>query len=318
MKSVLLAPLRGITDVVFRNAFHHHFAGITEAVAPFVTSVGGRRVKASHLRDLVPAENRRMRVVPQILSRDDDAFVRLANTLVDQGYDEINWNLGCPYPMVAKKMRGSGLLCHPQRIDRMLERIVPGVNAAISVKTRLGRFDALEMETLIPIFNRYPLKRVIVHPRTGIQMYDGSVDLSAFERCLRTIVHPVVYNGDITSADDFQRMEIMFPDVSGWMLGRGLVADPFLAERIQNCGQPIDRRRTRFAAFHAELLEMYGRRFSGPGHVLDRMKGLWRYFGGGIGGGQDLWKRIRKASSIGAYRQLVDAWLNAPEAWGEG
>ena len=273
MKDLVLAPLRGITDVVFRNAFQHHFTGVAQAVAPFVTSVGGRRIKPSHLCDLAPADNRWMPVVPQILSRDSDAFICLANTLVDLGYNEINWNLGCPYPMVAKKMRGSGLLCHPQRIDRMLDRIVAGVKAKISVKTRLGRFSADEMDHLIPVFNRYPIARVIVHPRTGIQMYDGSVDLPAFGRCLQAIAHPVIYNGDIITAGDLERLEGMFPEVSGWMLGRGLIADPFLAERIRNPGQAIARPRERFAAFHAELLAAYENRFAGPGHVLDRMKG---------------------------------------------
>ena len=108
MKHLILAPLRGFTDTVFRNAFQRRFQGVEEAVAPFVTSVNGRRIKPSHLRDLAPADNRALPVVPQILSNNSDEFVCLARTLFELGYEEINWNLGCPYPMVAKKYRGSG------------------------------------------------------------------------------------------------------------------------------------------------------------------------------------------------------------------
>jgi tRNA-dihydrouridine synthase B len=222
MIPLILAPLRGFTDAVFRNAFQRHFQGVDEAVAPFVTSIKGRRIKASHLLDLKPLDNRLMPVVPQILSNHEDEFIRLANTLFDLGYPEINWNLGCPYPMVAKKMRGSGLLPYPDVIDRMLEKILGRFEGRLSIKTRLGRFCADEMDRIIPVFNRYPLARIIVHPRTGVQMYAGTVDLDAFESCLVKISHPVVYNGDIHNLDGYRAMEARFEGVSGWMVGRGV------------------------------------------------------------------------------------------------
>ena len=94
MTHLIMAPLRGFTDVIFRNTFQHHFNGIDEAVAPFVTSTQGRRIKPSHLRDLTPGDNRALPVVPQILSNNSDEFICLANTLHDLGYGEVNWNLG--------------------------------------------------------------------------------------------------------------------------------------------------------------------------------------------------------------------------------
>lgn len=306
-KPMILAPLRGITDAVFRNAFQRHFQGIDEAVAPFVTSIKGRRIKPSHLYDLTPADNRAMPVVPQILSNHVDEFICLANTLFDLGYGEINWNLGCPYPMVARKIRGSGLLPHPDRIDRMLDRLLPRLYGSLSIKTRLGRFSADEMSPLIPVFNRYPLSRVIIHPRTGAQMYTGQVDLDAFAACLERIAHPVVYNGDINDPDGFKALESRFPAVSGWMVGRGLVTNPFLAEMIQKKTRRINDRNSRFSKFHAELVEGYGRRFSGSSHVLDRMKGCWCYFADGFPEGRRILKQIHKAGSLERYRQIVAA-----------
>lgn len=306
MKTLIMAPLRGVTDAVFRNAFQNHFDGVGEAVAPFVTSLKGRRIKPSHLRDLAPERNRSLSVVPQILSNDADEFITLANTLEDMGYREINWNLGCPYPMVAKKMRGSGLLPHADVIDRLLDKILTGFHGRLSIKTRLGRFYADEMDRLIPVFNRYPLFRMIVHPRTGVQMYTGTVDLNAFAICLERISHPVVYNGDIHDLAIFSRLFDRFPEVDQWMLGRGLIADPFLPEKIQTGTPDIHRRKERFAAFHDDLLSGYHALFSGPGHVLDRMKGLWGYFSGGFEDGTRLLQRIRKARSLDRYRQRVD------------
>lgn len=305
MKHLILAPLRGFTDAAFRNTFQRHFKGIDEAVAPFVTSLKGQRIKPSHLLDLAPAHNRDMSVVPQILSNQPDEFICLANTLLDLGYREVNWNLGCPYPMVAKKMRGSGLLPHPDSIDRMLDRIFNGYTGYLSIKTRLGRYARDEMERLYPVFNRYPLRRVIVHPRTGVQMYAGNVDLDAFEDCLKRISHPLVYNGDINDPDMFETLAVRFPSVSGWMLGRGLIANPFLAEMIQSENRRIRCRKARFEKFHEDLMDAYCRQFSGPGHVLDRMKGFWRFFAADFPDGRRILKKIRKTDSIDSYRLVV-------------
>ena len=315
-RNLILAPLRGFTDAVFRNTFQRHFHGVNEAVAPFVTSIKGRRIKPSHLQDLAPADNRTMPVVPQILSNHPDEFICLANTLFDLGYREINWNLGCPFPMVAKKMRGSGLLPHPDIIDRMLDKMLHGFSGNLSIKTRLGRFSGDEMDRLIPVFNRYPLARVIVHPRTGVQMYAGSVDLKAFEVCLTRICHPVVYNGDINDLAIFQLLETRFPSLSGWMLGRGLIANPFLPEMIQSGTRLVCNRNKRFENFHDDLVVGYCRRFSGPGHVLDRMKGFWRYFAVNFPDGRRIMKRIRKADSLDSYRQEVTAVFDGQDRWG--
>ena len=312
MKSLIMAPLRGITDSVFRNAFQSHFDGVDEAVAPFVTSLKGRRIKPSHLRDLTPELNRSLPLVPQILSNDADEFITLANTLTDMGYQEINWNLGCPYPMVAKKKRGSGLLPHADLIDRLIDNILSEFHGKLSIKTRLGRFCADEMDRLIPVFNRYPLVRLIIHPRTGVQMYTGAVDLDAFGLCLAQIAHPVVYNGDIRDLSTFSRMTERFPEVSQWMLGRGLIADPFLPEKIQAGSSDVHRRKERFAAFHEDLLSGYIALFSGLGHVLDRMKGLWGYFASGFEDGGRMLKRIRKARDLDRYRLLVDQVFSQP------
>ena len=307
---LILAPLRGFTDFVFRNTFQRHFAGIDEAVAPFVTSTKGRRIKPSHLRDLNPEQNQTMPVVPQILSNNSEEFVFLAKKLFDLGFEEINLNLGCPYPMVAKKRRGSGLLPHPEVVDRLLFEILDGVPGRLSIKTRLGRFSADEMDSLIPIFNRYPLSRVIVHPRVGEQMYAGRVNLDAFGMCLAQINHPVIYNGDINDPFGFDQLQAEFPGAVGWMLGRGLIANPFLAEIIKGQSPSSEHRMSRFRNFHDDLVDNYSRLFSGPGHVLDRMKGFWRYFADGFVDGRRILKYIRKVNALKRYQMLVDEFLN--------
>jgi tRNA-dihydrouridine synthase B len=310
---LILAPLRGVTDAIFRDTLALHFRGFDRAVAPFISSVCGRRVKTSHLRDILPKNNRRLPLVPQVLSKEADEFITMADAIARLGYDTVNWNLGCPYPMVARKGRGSGLLPHPERIDAFLERVMSAISIHLSVKIRLGRFDSTEIVDLLPVFNRYPLAEVTIHPRTGVQMYTGKVDLERFARCLSGLQHPVVFNGDITGVGRQRSLAKRFPGVKGWMIGRGAVRNPFIAESIRSGGQPILDRMARFRRFHDDLYRRYADRLHGPAHLLDRMKGLWGYFGGAFDEGRTLVKAIRKCRKTAQYEQLVSAFFDGPD-----
>lgn len=302
-----LAPMRGFTDYVYRNVYDRHFKGVDVAVAPFITSVKGHQVKKNHIKDVLPENNPSMAVIPQILSKDAKEFVVLARALFDYGYETINWNLGCPYPMVAKKGRGSGLLCAPDSIKRILDHIVPNIPNRLSLKTRLGRNSATEMESLMPVFNGYDIDELIIHPRTGVQMYEGRPDLNMFEYCLCESRHSVVYNGDITSKESFEKRVERFPGVSRWMIGRGILMDPFLPERLLGGDLPEDSRNERFRRFHDDLFKAYAEKLYGPTHLLDRMKGLWRYFSAGFPNGKKALKKIRKARTVEQYNKALDA-----------
>jgi tRNA-dihydrouridine synthase B len=315
-RPLYLAPLRGVTDVIYRSTYAEHFGGIDCAVAPFVTTHSGRRIKAAHVRDLGPEDNRSMPVIPQILTKNAQDFITLADHLFDMGYGTINLNCGCPFPQVANKGRGSGLLCNPDGLDRLLDTVLSQIPNQLSIKTRLGRHDAAEIHAVLPIFNRYPLESVIVHPRTGSQMYGGTPDLAAFAWCLASCRHPVIFNGDITSREGFQQLDRRFEGVAGWMLGRGVLANPFLPDLLKNT-PPIDaaQKTNRFRQFHDDLFARYQNRLSGPGHLIDRMKGLWKYFAQGFRNSEVACKRIHKARSIEQYHDAVTVFLGSGLQW---
>lgn len=311
---LILAPLRGFTDAVFRNAFVRRFGGFDRALAPFVPTVGAPVVRDRLLRDLRPEDNRALPVEPQLLSNRPEDFLRMAARLRDLGYETVNWNLGCPFRMVAKKGRGSGLLPDPDRVDAFLDRVVPALSGRLSVKTRLGRYSAAEIDALLPVFNRYPLTELTVHPRTGAQMYDGRPDLDGFARCLAGSAHPVIYNGDIRSPRVLETLRARFPGVAGWMVGRGAVADPFLPMRLRGEPTPADAAE-RFREFHDRLEAAYGERLEGPGHLLGRMKSFWSYFGPSFVGGHALMKRVHRSPRMEAYRDQVNRFFDGDPVW---
>ncbi len=310
-----LAPLRGVTDVIFRDTYARFFCGFDRAVMPFLTTAKGPRIKPTQLKEVLPENNRRMEAVPQILSKTEDRFLVLAEALFQLGYETVNWNLGCPYPMVAKKGRGSGLLPQPEVIERFLERVIPAMSAKLSIKMRLGRFETDEINTLLPILNRFDLKEIIIHPRTGVQMYTGKPDLEAFAHCLRLTHHHIVYNGDIVDLITFKRLRDQFPGIRDWMIGRGAIVNPFLAGWIKGCHYPSGEVLSRFKAFHDMLYERYGQKLFGPSHLVNRMKGLWSYFAKAFHNGDRLRKRINKTNRTQHYEEVVDAFFATAPRW---
>ncbi|MEN8258594.1 MAG: tRNA-dihydrouridine synthase family protein [Thermodesulfobacteriota bacterium] len=307
MTILTLAPLRGLTDAIYRNTFARHFKGFDLAMAPFLTTFQGTKVKSAKLGDLLPENNQDLPVIPQILSKDADQFKTLATMLFDLGYETVNWNLGCPYPMVANKGRGSGMLPEPSKIAAFLETIAD-MPCRLSIKTRIGRRSSDEIKALMPIFNSFPLEELIIHPRLGIQLYKGEVDLEVFASCLASSVNPVTYNGDICSLADFTRLAERFPTIERWMIGRGALSDPFLPSAIKGIAAPHNPSQT-IKSFHDDLFGEYSRRLSGGSHLLGRMKAVWFYLAGRFPSDKKLLKKIQKTKKISSYARLIDDYF---------
>lgn len=304
-----MAPIKGLTDHLFRTAFANHFGGFDLAVAPFISSKRDHTFKPKYVKDVLPENNTALPVIPQILSNVGEDFVVLANYLFDLGYSSVNWNLGCPSRTVTSKKRGAGMLPHMDLIRAFLDDIFSGIKGTISIKLRLGWTSADDIFRLLPVLNQYPMEVVIIHPRTGIQQYEGEVDLSAFEQCLSILKHPVVYNGDIRTYDDFKRLSNRFQNVSQWMIGRGCLADPFLATIIKTGNTEVPDRIRTMKQFHDDLFEKYSRVLHGPSHLLNRMKGIWRHISYSFKDCETFTKRIKKTQMPDQYVDLVNLFF---------
>ena len=306
-----LAPIQGVTDALFRRIHHQHFGGFDAAIAPFINPQRNSTAKEKWLADVLPENNPDLPVIPQVLNTDPEEFITLAHRLQDLGYTHINWNLGCPVAMVAKKKRGSGLLPYPETIVALLEKIVPRLTARLSIKTRLGYHHRREIATLLPLLDAFPLKEIIIHARLGVQLYRGGVDLEGFALCREFSRHALVYNGDITDVATFKTLSRQFPWVNRWMIGRGILADPFLLQFLRGDAGPPQDRLKRLEEFHSDLYQGYSRRLSGPGHLLGRMKQLWIYLIASFPDQQRLLKKIKRATSVQQYLQAMDELFHA-------
>ena len=304
---IYLAPVQGITDRIYRNLFPVYFKGVDMAIAPFISSSKKMKPVNNLLREFYPDKNTGIPTIPQIMSSNPEDFTKLANALYDIGCGTVNWNLGCPFPMVVKKGRGSGMLCYPDRIESFLEKTMPVLKPKLSIKLRIGLKYPDEVLQLIPIFNQYPLEELIIHPRTGVQMYEGKVDLDMFEQCLNLAKHRVVYNGDIDSVEKLEMLSKRFGSIERWMIGRGLIGNPFLAEKIKfNTEKTYDEKIKIMKAFHDNLFNEYSKILSGPSHITNKMKEIWTYMGDFFENGKKIKKRIWKTHHRDNYVDVVN------------
>jgi len=304
--TLLSSPLQGFTDFRFRNAFNNYFGGIDTFYAPYIRLNGKRIIKPAYQRDILPENNVDLEVIPQIITNDADEFLFVANYVKQLGYKELNWNLGCPYPMVTKCGMGSGLINDSAKINEILTKVHSESDIIVSMKMRLGYDNSQEILNVLPVLDTFPLKNIAIHARIGKQLYKGGVDLNAFQQCIENTNHKLYYNGDITSVAKFYEMQQRFPTINHWMIGRGLIADPFLPSMIKNntTEYPINRLDL-FSEFHDILYQQYGESLSGATHLLLKMYHLWEYFSTTFSNPRKTLKKIKKAHSIKNYNAAV-------------
>jgi len=274
---LLLAPLQGYTEVEFRRAWSTVFSGIDMAVSPFIPLAEGIRFRDKHLRDVLPNENKRLPVIPQVLGNDPAKFLNLATRLKDLGYETVNWNLGCPKRTVARKKRGSGILPYPELLRDILEKIIPELPLRLSIKTRLGYENPEEFFRLIEVYNDFPLESLIIHPRTGIQQYEGDMFLDVLDQTINEIKHPIVFSGDIKDKQSYLDLKTRYPQINDWMIGRGVLSNLMLPEIIINKDNDKDLR-DRQIYFHEELYCEIRDKFERTNPTLNKMKDYWSYF----------------------------------------
>ncbi len=305
--TLLSSPLQGFTDFRFRNAQQKFFGGIDTYYAPYIKMGKKQLIKGSYQRDLDPAVNTTLEVIPQVMTADADDFIFVIKYIQSLGYKELNWNLGCPYPMVTKSGMGSGLICNTEKIDHILDRAHSETDVTISMKMRLGYESPNEILESFPILEKYPLKNVAIHARLGKQLYKGGTDLEAFQKCVDIAKHTLYYNGDITTVAQFRKMRERFPSIMHFMIGRGLIADPFLPSMIKadTTEYPADRWEI-FRAFHDTIYEQYDAALSGPTPIKMKMLGFWEFFSQSTNNPQKVYKAIKKAGNPFKYKKAVD------------
>ncbi len=299
-----LAPLEGITGYIYRNAYHTYFEPFDKYFLPFIAPHENRSFNSKELNDLMPEHNEGMYVVPQVLTNDATAFLRIVADLEAMGYTEVNLNLGCPSGTVTAKGRGSGFLGRTKELDEFFARVFESVGIRVSVKTRVGLESPDEWEELLTIYNKYPLEELIVHPRVRTDFYNNTPRMECFRQAVEVSKNPLCYNGDLFTVDDYQHLQNCFPKIETTMYGRGILKNPGLLGELKGAERMSP---ARLQEFHDRIYEDYTRLFSGDRNVLFKMKEIWSYMIEMFEGAEKYGKKIRKSQRAADYEAAVRA-----------
>ena len=304
---IFAAPLQGFTEAAWRVAHNEVFGGVDAYFTPFIRyEKGGLRNKDR--REVLPENNSGIRLIPQIMASEPEEMKALVDFIVSLGYKEIDLNMGCPFPLIANKGKGSGILPHPDKVAALM-KCVNGYAAdgiSFSVKMRLGQVSADEWKEILPAINDSDVKMITLHPRIGKQQYKGELDMDAFTEFYNECRKPLVYNGDLCSVADINRVVDKFPDLYGVMIGRGLLADGSLAAGYKS-GSEINKDvlYAKVRNMHSLMYQRYSETIEGgDAQLLLKMKSMWEYWLPGLD--KKKRKAIHKANKLSVYLNEVE------------
>ena len=310
---VLFAPLQGYTTGIYRKAHAEIFGGVDAYYAPFLRVENGRP-REKDLRDIDDDHDliTGAKTVPQIIANSVNEFKTLADAIMQKGFTEIDFNMGCPFPMQVSRHRGAGLLSDVQTVKSIMNEIARFTaknSIKFSVKMRLGQDSPDEAFALLPILNATPLAHITLHPRLGKQQYKGAIDFTSFARFYDECRHPLVYNGDITSVSQMRKMEAGYPKLAGIMIGRGMLARPSLAAEYKAASEAnaagISEKDLlrKILEMHSRLYEHARSTYQGDSQILSHVKSFWEYLEPSIP--KKAFKKIKKAGNLGEYDTAV-------------
>ncbi|MBR5115597.1 MAG: tRNA-dihydrouridine synthase family protein [Lachnospiraceae bacterium] len=317
---ISFAPMEGIGTCYYRRVHRRLFPEeIDRYYTPFLSVYPNLAFKKRDLREITPRKEEsetdtalRQILVPQIMAKNAPEIVWAAQKLSSLGFREINLNLGCPSGTVVRKGGGAGMLSDPASLDRLFDAVFSDpafqdCGIRLSVKTRLGIRDPKEIYDILPIFNRYPVCEIILHPRVQQEQYRGTPHRDLFAWALAHTDRPLAYNGDLFTFEDIDAFREEFPTVKHLMLGRGIVSDPALARQAAG-GAPLSI--PELKSFVRAITEEYTAILDNEHQLLLKLKELWFYMsalfvsadGGDI---TRLTRDLLTSKDMGEYRNAV-------------
>ena len=301
------APLQGFTEQIYRNLHHRICGGVEYYFSPFLRVEHGS-VRPRDLRDL--NDDSTHRLIPQVLTDNASDLHLLVEAVASLGFRHVNLNFGCSFPLIARKGKGAGILARPDAVRALFDALKDHPEVSASVKMRLGWASPQEAFDLLPLINDSSVSTVILHPRLGCEQYKNPCNSELFARFASQCTKPIVFNGDIRSADEIRQLYDRFPHLRAVMIGRGILADPLLPASWSAPDSVSDTSRLSIiASFLRELTSLMQDRYEGDRQALSHLQPYWEYLLPETE--KRLRKRILKAHSMADYRQAVRSLLQS-------
>ncbi len=225
---VVLAPMAGVTDTVYRSICRRMGAGL---VCSEMVSAEGLVHNNARTRTLLRTADDEHPVSMQMFGARPESMARAAVAAQEEGADIIDVNAGCPTPKIVRNGAGAALLRDVPRLENILHAVVEYTERPVTVKLRVG-WDSGSVN-VVEIARRVEqcgVAAVSIHARTREQMFRGSADWRFIAEVVQAVDIPVIGNGDVRTPQNGLRMM----DETGCaavMIGRAALGNPWIFER---------------------------------------------------------------------------------------
>lgn len=308
--SLLLAPMAGVTDKVYREICTRF--GADGTVTEMVSAKGylltpREREEVVQLRETSPGE----RCALQIFGSDADFMGRAAERLCEDRFFALDVNMGCPAPKIVSGGDGSAMLRDLPNAERVLRAVVRNATLPVTVKMRMG-WDEASVNYLDAgkMAQDCGAAAVTLHARTRSEMYSGRAHWEAIAELSARLSIPVIGNGDVESAQDAQEM-LRQTGCYAVMVGRGAMGNPWIFRDWQRARQglppaaPSPRERIETAHAHARALVAHKGEYIG----LREMRKHAAWYLKGLRGSAQMRVRVNLAQSLGELSDILQAYL---------
>jgi nifR3 family TIM-barrel protein len=268
-----LAPMRGVTDVVFReivaqcgkpDVFFTEFVNVESLFSQ------GREKLMDYL--IIGTKDRPL--VAQVWGVEPDKFYKASKYIKELGFDGIDINMGCPARKILSKGACSALINNQKLAEEIIQATKDGAEEMpVSVKTRIG-FEEPAAETWCRFLLEQNIEVLTIHGRTTKQGYSGLADWDEIKKVvqIRDEIEKetlIIGNGDVSSMKDLYKRFQKY-SVDGVMIGQAVMKDPFFFNEKISVDQLSKEKRIKLLVKHLKLYkQIYNQRR--PVHIIKKL-----------------------------------------------
>ena len=300
---LILAPMEGVTDILFRQVIAHagrpdlFFTEFTN-VSSYASEKG--RANALERLEIAPTDSP---IIAQIWGKNPDHFSEISSALAELGFSGIDLNFGCPDKHVNKAGGGAAMIRTPDLAVECYRNARKNTDLPVSIKTRLGWSDPEEYRIWLPILlNEHP-SALTVHLRTKKEMskvpahYELVPDIIK----LRDKISPetkLIINGDIKDRTHALTLHAKYPEIDGFMIGRGVFENPYCFTNHT----PTQEELMNLLKLHLDLYEEYTKKH----HVnFETLKHFFKIYINNFSGAKELRAKLMETHNIKEVRKIL-------------
>lgn len=297
---VVLSPMAGVTDVAFRTLSRKYGAGLT--YTEFVNSTGLVRgsEKAQFMIKTDPIEKP---VACQLFGNSVDDVIEAARYIEDR-FDIIDVNCGCPAWKVIKIGAGSEMLKKPEGIGTFINKLASSISKPVTLKIRSGITNrTVNAVKVAKVAEDAGAAAIAIHGRTQKQGYTGVADWDIIRQVKDAVNIPVIGNGDVFSPD-VCKQRFDESGVDAIMIARGAIGKPFIFSQMNDYlkkGTYKEYDSIKIFEEYVKIAQKYDTPFA-------LIKNHAMHFTKGLPGSTKLRQKITIAGSIQEIQDVLDSY----------